>query len=316
MEYVEERRSESQEGGVPRWMPTFADVMTLLMCFFILLLSFSEMDVRRYKQIAGAMSEAFGVQRIIEAEAVPMGTSIIARDFVPAPVQPTPISEPSQPQSELPDLPQAENTPAPKDVELTEQMKANVQAMIRQTQGDADALAAQLAPAIARGEVEVETRGRTIVLRIREKGSFLSGSADLQPVYGTLLGQVRDTLATQHGAILVRGHTDDVPISTARYRSNWELSSARAVSVAQALLQGDEIDPRRVTVSGHADTRPLIPNDSPDSRARNRRVEIVINQGVDAKMREQLEALKTEDRAYYDSLQLQDENSISPDEVF
>jgi chemotaxis protein MotB len=265
------------------------------------------------------MAEAFGVQRLTEVDAIPMGTSIIARDFVPAPVQPTPISEPYLPAGELKQLqspPQPEPPPEPKNVELTEQMKRNVQALIRQTQDDAAALAQQLAGPIGRGEVEVEARGRTIVLRIREKGSFNSGSADLQPVYQGLLHQVRDTVAKQGGALMIRGHTDDVPIATARFRSNWELSSARAVSVAQELLAERVIDPRRISISGHADTRPLVPNDSPEHRARNRRVEIVINQGIDRDTREQLEALKAEDRAYYDSLKLQDEFNLSPDEVF
>jgi chemotaxis protein MotB len=319
MDLEPDRRPPPAEYAVPRWMPTFADVMTLLMCFFVLLLSFAEMDVRRYRQIAGSMAEAFGVQRLTEVDAIPMGTSIIARDFVPAPVQPTPISEPYLPAGELKQLqspPQPEPPPEPKNVELTEQMKRNVQALIRQTQDDAAALAQQLAGPIGRGEVEVEARGRTIVLRIREKGSFNSGSADLQPVYQGLLHQVRDTVAKQGGALMIRGHTDDVPIATARFRSNWELSSARAVSVAQELLAERVIDPRRISISGHADTRPLVPNDSPEHRARNRRVEIVINQGIDRDTREQLEALKTEDRAYYDSLKLQDEFNLSPDEVF
>jgi chemotaxis protein MotB len=312
-----ERHDVGTESPIPRWMPTFADVMTLLMCFFVLLLSFAEMDVRRYRQIAGAMADAFGVQRVEEAEGAPMGTGIFVRDFAPAPAQPTPISEPWQPRNGPEPLPRPpETVPAPRDVELTEQMKANVQALIGRTREDADVLAAQLAPAIGRGEVEVETRGRTIVLRIREKGSFNSGSAELQPAYDALLRQVRDTLAKQGGAVTVRGHTDDVPIATARYRSNWELSAARAVSVADVLLSGGVLDPRRVSVSGHADTRPLVPNDSPEHRARNRRVEIVVDQGIDRATREQLDALKAEDRAYYDSLHLQDEFSLSPDEVF
>jgi chemotaxis protein MotB len=304
----EEQRPGGMEIAIPKWMPTFADMMTLLMCFFVLLLSFAEMDVRRYQQIAGSMAEAFGVQRLVAVDGVPMGTSVIAQEFSPGVPRPTPISEIYRQSDVLPELTPETVAPASDEatpeLELTEQMKRNVEAQIRATQADAAALAEKLTAEIARGEVEIETRGRRIVVRIRERGSFASGSAELKPEYQALMRQFRDVLAAQAGAVAVQGHTDEVPIATARYRSNWELSSARAVSVAEPLLEGGVLDPRRLSVTGFADTRPLVANDSADGRARNRRVEIVIDQGIDRRMREQLDALKTGDPAYYRSLRL------------
>lgn len=301
----EEEQRGSTEIAIPKWLPTFADMMTLLMCFFVLLLTFAEMDIKRYEQIAGSMSEAFGVQRRIVAESVPMGTSVIALEFSPGVPRPTPISEPYQQDDALPELaPEVAADEATPDLELTEQMKRNVEAQIRATQADAAALAEKLTAEIASGEVEIETSGRRIVVRIRERGSFASGSAELKPEYQALMRQFRDVLAAQEGAVEVQGHTDDVPIATARFRSNWELSSARAVSVAEPLLEGGVLDPRRLSVTGFADARPLVANDSADARARNRRVEIVIDQGIDRQLREQLDALKTVDPAYYRSLRL------------
>lgn len=301
----EDEQRGSTEIAIPKWLPTFADMMTLLMCFFVLLLTFAEMDIKRYEQIAGSMSEAFGVQRRIVAESVPMGTSVIALEFSPGVPRPTPISEPYQQDDALPEqAPDAAADEATPDLELTEQMKRNVEAQIRATQADAAALAEKLTAEIARGEVEIETSGRRIVVRIRERGSFASGSAELKPEYQALMRQFRDVLAAQEGAVEVQGHTDDVPIATARFRSNWELSSARAVSVAEPLLEGGVLDPRRLSVTGFADARPLVANDSADARARNRRVEIVIDQGIDRQLREQLDALKTVDPAYYRSLRL------------
>ncbi|MBP6381560.1 MAG: OmpA family protein [Pseudomonadales bacterium] len=299
----EEQRGGGSEIAIPKWMPTFADMMTLLMCFFVLLLTFAEMDIKRYQQIAGSMSEAFGVRRRIEAESVPMGTSVIALEFSPGEPRPTPISEIYQHSDAQPDPGDDEATQA---LELIRQMKRDVEARILATQTDAAALADELTAEIARGEVEIETRGRRIVVRIRERGSFASGSAQLKPGYQALMRQFRDVLAAQEGAVAVQGHTDDVPIGTARFRSNWELSSARAVSVAEPLLEGAVLDPRRLSVTGFADTRPLAGNDTPEGRARNRRVEIVIDQGIDARMREQLDVLKTGDPAYYRSLRLDD----------
>ncbi len=301
----EEEQRGSTEIAIPKWLPTFADMMTLLMCFFVLLLTFAEMDIKRYEQIAGSMSQAFGVQRRIVAESVPMGTSVIALEFSPGVPRPTPISERYQQDDALPEpAPDAAADEATPDLELTEQMKRNVEAQIRATQADAAALAEKLTAEIARGEVEIETSGRRIVVRIRERGSFASGSAELKPEYQALMRQFRDVLAAQEGAVEVQGHTDDVPIATARFRSNWELSSARAVSVAEPLLEGGVLDPRRLSVTGFADARPLVANDSADARALNRRVEIVIDQGIDRQLREQLDALKTVDPAYYRSLRL------------
>ncbi|MBK6280041.1 MAG: OmpA family protein [Gammaproteobacteria bacterium] len=303
----EEEQRGSTEIAIPKWLPTFADMMTLLMCFFVLLLTFAEMDIKRYEQIAGSMSQAFGVQRRIVAESVPMGTSVIALEFSPGVPRPTPISERYQQDDALPEpAPDAAADEATPDLELTEQMKRNVEAQIRATQADAAALAEKLTAEIARGEVEIETSGRRIVVRIRERGSFASGSAELKPEYQALMRQFRDVLAAQEGAVEVQGHTDDVPIATARFRSNWELSSARAVSVAEPLLEGGVLDPRRLSVTGFADARPLVANDSADARARNRRVEIVIDQGIDRQLREQLDALKTVDPAYYRSLRLEE----------
>ena len=115
----------------------------------------------------------------------------------------------------------------------------------------------------------------------------------------------------QPGRIKVQGHTDNIPINSARFRSNWELSSARAVSVAHQLMRGDYIDQDRFEVTGFADTRPLAPNDNPDNRARNRRVEVVIRQGLE-------QELDDEER---ELLQDQGENitrdmDISPDYLF
>ena len=299
--------------GVPRWMPTYAVVMTVLVCFLVLLLSFTDMDVRRYKLIASAMAQGFDSGRTIEADAVPMGASISAHDFAPGPAAPTPISEPYRQGGAIAEL---QPPPVPEPPQLTAEMKQKLREFVQHTQNDAAQLAGQLEEAIAQGEVEVETRGRMIVLRILEKGSFDSGSADLKGSYRRLLHQVRDTLARQAGVITVRGHTDDVPIATARFHSNWELSAARAVSVAYELLAEGVIDRRRVSIAAFADTRPLAPNDSDEHRARNRRVEIVIDQGMDRNTREQLEQLRVEDRAYYDSLQLGDDSGRAPGESY
>ncbi|MCW8920387.1 MAG: OmpA family protein, partial [Sedimenticola sp.] len=121
-----------------------------------------------------------------------------------------------------------------------------------------------------------------------EKGSFPSGSAQLNDDFYGVMVRLSEAVAKTPGKVVVAGHTDDVPIATRRFRSNWELSSARAVTVVHALLDDPNVDPKRVTVEGHADSQPLLPNDSKENRAINRRVELIIERGSDIESGESL----------------------------
>ena len=129
---------------------------------------------------------------------------------------------------------------------------------------------------IEEGLIEVENQQNRIVIRIREKGSFPSGDATLNPAFVPILKTIHDVLINTDGLIAVAGHTDNIPIQTARYRSNWELSTSRATSVVHELLSYQQMPAERFVLEGYADTRPLLPNDSAANRAQNRRVEIVV----------------------------------------
>jgi len=108
-----------------------------------------------------------------------------------------------------------------------------------------------------------------------------------------VMDRISSVLATKPGRILVAGHTDNIPISTGRFRSNWELSSARAVTVLHSLLRNKSIDPDRVVVQGFAETKPMEDNATPQGRAKNRRVELVILRGSDTESGETI-SLPTE----------------------
>jgi chemotaxis protein MotB len=275
--------------GLPAWMATFADLMALLLCFFVLLLSFSEMDAMKFKRLAGSLAQAFGVQAEIAVTEVPKGTSIIAQEFSPGRPDPTPINEIKQHTEDITQMSLEVRDSQEYDIErgepdrddgARERLEQIMQELVAQTRADAAELADKLKERIANGELELETRGRQIIIRIREKGSFESGAATLAPDYYDVIDEVRAVLMLKPGRIQVQGHTDNVPIHSSRFRSNWDLSAMRAASVASQLLRGDYLDPRRFEVSGFADTRPLVSNDTRANRARNRRVEIVIRQGL------------------------------------
>lgn len=256
--------------GAPAWLATFADLMSLLMCFFILLLSMASMDVQKFKHVADSLKEAFGVQREIMVDQIPMGTSVVEQHFSPGETQTTPLDEIRQ-------STQQESEKLDESPDVMERAKQQlIKEKLEEIEAEADRIKKTLKPEIEQGMVTVETKGFRIVIRINEKGSFASASAKLQPGFEPVMNKITQSVAESEGKIIVAGHTDDIPITTIMYRSNWELSASRAVTVAQFMLENKQIDPNRFLIEGHADTHPLVPNDSPQNRAINRRVEVVI----------------------------------------
>ncbi|MFT6899981.1 MAG: chemotaxis protein MotB [Colwellia sp.] len=290
--------------GLPAWMGTFADLMALLMCFFVLLLSFSEMDVLKFKQIAGSMKFAFGVQNKIEVKDIPKGTSIIAQEFRPGKPEPTPIQVIQQQTMEMTqqmlefqagDETSAGGRQEQRGTERGGQSQSTADEMSAQAMQKAKdeleqssqeqvnelvkKIAEQLEQQIQDGAIELESLGQQVIIRIRENGSFPSGSAFLQPQFRPIIRAIGELLNTVPGEIMVSAHTDNRGISSELFSSNWDLSSKRAVAIAHELIKVSEFEQSRLLVVGHADTRPLVPNTNALNRRRNRRVEISINQG-------------------------------------
>ena len=324
MDDEDEPRSESL-AGAPAWMATFADLMTLLMCFFVLLLATSDTNAQRYKRIAGSMANAFGVQAQIETIAIPKGTSIIAEEFSSATPEPTPMNEVRQKttDNERDSLDvQNQGTRSPESGQTGDDRKKEIlekiQGLVRETEQEAVKIATALSKEVKEGIIEVETSGRKITVRIKEHGTFLSGSADLTPNFKPVLKIIRQALEDTEGNFVVEGHTDNDPIATSHFRSNWALSSARAVTVAHALFDEGRLTEGRFVVSGHADTRPLVANDTLADKARNRRVEVLIDQGLNEEVKKDLEVLRTEDPTLYQQIkgEMIYRFELQPDEIF
>lgn len=139
-------------------------------------------------------------------------------------------------------------------------------------------LALALKAPIEQGLLEVEAVDRYIVIRIPEKNAFPPASTTLRPAYLPVLTTVRAALKTMNAVFTVAGHTDDVAISTAKYRSNWEFAAGRASAIIVELLKTSVLAPERFTLVSYGATRPRVDNANAENRARNRRVEIVIQQ--------------------------------------
>ncbi len=282
--------------GLPAWMGTFADLMSLLMCFFILLLAFSEMDVLKFKQIAGSMKYAFGVQNQLEVKDIPKGTSVIALEFRPGRPEPTPIETIMQ---QTIDMTQAkldfqdgesarvggkQQDKGKKQGGASPQRSTKRKAQASQSDSAqqhqlAKKIAQQMQQQIKDGAIEVESLGQQLIIRVREKGAFPSGSAFLQPKFRPIIQEVASILKDVPGEVTVSGHTDNEKVQSELYRSNWDLSSQRAVSVAHEMVKVKGFNDARLVVVGYADTKPLVKNNSKLNRKRNRRVEISIMQG-------------------------------------
>jgi len=285
---LQEDEGDENKPGAPLWMATFADLMSLLVCFFVLIISMSEIDVIRYKKVAGSMKDAFGVQQDIVTYDIPKGTSIIALEFSPGKPEPTvrkiiqqDTVDPTRPSLKIgnPDNP-IEVQPETLQKLLEEEEERQEQR--QQTEADAAVLTELLEEEINEGKIDVETDGPTIIIKIRERGSFTSGSADLDPGFLPTLNTIGTALGEISGEIVVEGHTDNIPINSVKFPSNFALSAGRAVSVTSVFLNDPNISMDRLSLRGYGEVRPEDTNATRAGRARNRRVEIKINQTEEA----------------------------------
>ncbi len=141
-------------------------------------------------------------------------------------------------------------------------------------------LARELADAVRAQRLEIATDGRGLVISLPEQATFPVGTADITPGARALIMRVASTLAPLPNLLRIEGHTDDVPIRTSRYASNWELSTARASAVVALLIESARVDPSRLSASGYGEFHPRVPNTSPGNRARNRRIDLVVLDAV------------------------------------
>lgn len=262
-------KAKGKSGGAPSWMVTFADLMALLLTLFVLLLSFATMETQRFKDLAGHLRGAFGFQEeslltgLIEMGGTPTHTAKTMA--LPVPVAKILPAE-EQAEGEVTDAPQTEDQPA--------------DAFVEQSQKTLSRLQDEMAGEIESSLIDVVSAGDITIIRFPDQVSFMSGSGELLdqflPIMKKIVVVLEDALKEGEAHIIISGHTDDIPITTERYRSNWDLSAARAASVAHYLLANSNISSSLITVQGYADSRPLLANTSPSNRAANRRVEISI----------------------------------------
>ena len=283
----EEHECPECEEGAPAWLATFADLMSLLMCFFVLLLSFSEMDLLKYKQVAGSMNNAFGIQREIKSDTIPKGTSIIKKEFSPGKPEPT-IMKIMKQQTTDDTKPQIEvNTPkdpipqvvvnSASDTNLPSEVNSPISESVRSL---LNRIEHAFSEEINENAIDIVVFDDSVMIRVREADAFPSGQAEIQRQFIPILEKLETVLEQTNGTVIVAGHTDNIPISNLRYPSNWVLSAARAASVVHYLSEVKSVDSTRLEIRAYSDTQPVADNETFANRAKNRRIEINISTSV------------------------------------
>jgi chemotaxis protein MotB len=226
------RAEDEPKAGAPEWMATYGDMVTLLLCFFVLLFSFATLDVQKFRAISQSMSGALGV--------LDSGMTVSMEPLINA----FPADSPTEEVEEFQQLYE----------EMSEYVKEN-----------------NLEQSIT---LRLDERG--LLVRFMDDVLFDSGKADLTPRAREIINKVAEIIKANNRNVRVEGHTDNVPINTYRFPSNWELSTTRAVNVVKYLIEQNGIEPRRLSASGYADQHPVDDNGTKEGRQKNRRVDMVI----------------------------------------
>ena len=228
------RKAEDEHENLERWLITYADLITLLLAFFIMMYTFSKQDAEKYDEVSDHLKTIFtGGANAVKTGS---GTNLISQ------------------------VPKTGSSS-----EVKKQLEDEIQAMTE-------------SKASEQPRISVFKDERGIVLRIMDRAFFGEGKAELKESAKNALGKIAPILRSSNCQIRIEGHTDDVPINTSEFTSNWELSARRATEVVRHLVERHELSPRIISASGYAQYRPIVDNDTAPNRALNRRIEIILLQ--------------------------------------
>jgi chemotaxis protein MotB len=235
---MKSRKRHEEPENAERWLLTYADLITLLLAFFIMMYVFSKKDAQKYDEVASHLKAIFSG-----------GTGLASKGSVTAT---SAIEMPSKGAS---------------SGDIRRQLESEVLDVNRDKSG---------------GEkMSILSDERGIVIRVVDKAFFDEGKADLKEGAKGALDRIVPIIKSVENHIRIEGHTDNVPISTNEFKSNWELSVRRATEVVRYLVEKRGLPPERVSATGYAEYRPLVHNDSPKNRSLNRRIEIIVAKSND-----------------------------------
>ena len=244
-----ELEQDEAKPGAPEWMVTFADLMSLLLTFFVLLLSFSNTEIVKFRVMAGSVRNALGMKSEFDLSDVPTGNKLL------------PYEDPKEGEGG-----------GPSSEEIEEQLHGVLEQL-----GLEEGSSARLTK-------------HGVVLQLEGDLFFGSGAADLSPAALPVLDRLAEYIESVGRTVDIVGHTDNIPIKTQVYPSNWELSAARAGQAVRYLVEKG-VSPDKVRAIGQADTVPIAENNTPAGRAINRRVEFIFTERTGAEESKTLDEL-------------------------
>jgi chemotaxis protein MotB len=240
------KKKLEKEANHERWMVSYADFITLLFAVFVTLYAMSQTDKKKVEEVVASMRDSFGYSTTSPAPK----PSVIEAGAISVIPSMNKLSQSSR---------RGKSKGGEKDFKAT---KASIEAYLLKVG--------------AQAKVSVAINQRGLVVSLKEAGFFDSGSATLKQGSYTLLNDVVGSLASYSNGIRVEGHTDNMPISSQAFPSNWELSTTRATNLLQYLIRQDDFDPGKVSATGYGEYRPISDNSSDEGRRKNRRVDIVL----------------------------------------
>jgi chemotaxis protein MotB len=237
-----------------RWLVSYADFITLMFAFFVVMFATSQTDKARAQQVSDSVKQALDKGGVASAVREILGGTVDEKGNGNAQLRGPGGSEPKN------------SKPPVAIAELLPSMQY---------------LSKSLEEEIHQGKIEMHLEPRGLVVSLRQATFFPSGEDSVDPKTYPSIDKIAQTIRELPNTVRLEGHTDSIPIHTARFPSNWELSAARAIAMMELFSEHFGIAPQRMAIAGYADTAPLDSNDTPESRAHNRRVDIVIlNQQV------------------------------------
>src|SRR6202167_856876 len=254
------RKRHEEDANHERWLISYADFITLLFAFFVVLYSSSQVDKRKVGKLAMAIQVAFQQMGAFPTS----NTKLPLSESEPMPFQDAQIIENVSRSQDLQRFVQPQNGSLSNAV------------LPGQVRGIQEAIEKALAPEIQRHVVDIKQQREGLVISLREMGFFESGSATMRRSSADAVDRLVNVLKDRPEMLRIEGHTDNIPIHNAHFSSNWELSTARAMEMLRIFIMDYQFAPARLTVSGYGEYHPVDTNDTPEGRGHNRRVDIVV----------------------------------------
>jgi chemotaxis protein MotB len=249
-------KKPEKEPNHERWLVSYADFITLLFAVFVTLYAMSQSDKKKVEEVMQSIRESFGYSK---STAGTKPTIIDSTEFNIIPALKSEAGRKVIRQQGRTDLARGRARAHEKDFR---EVKAAIEAYLIKN--------------AVQDKVSVDITRRGLVVSLKEAGFFDSGSAVVKPVAYPLLAKIAESLNSYTNPLRVEGHTDNVPMSSALFRSNWELSTARATNILHYMVDHYDFPPERMSATGYGEFRPVAENGSADGRGKNRRVDIIL----------------------------------------